>query len=262
MSPRAVPPGGVSEHLWPGRTWTPDTTSTVRPRCSKRTGGEQAARDPGCATLRGLVQALGRLCVVPLGKGRGRAVLGDTTRSGPLRKKEQTRTPGGTACTREEQLLHGHNTHRRSKNARQWHFIRAERSSNGSSRSIAHSRAHLCPVLRPFLFPPGSWRPSVFYLFYAVTDAGPAAIEFVSGKRACVHFSGCSAFYCMASLVFVPFKFVYWLLLKFASAWPLRRCRGEMAMAVASSARLAFLRGAVCASAPYNRHFPLFVPVQ
>ena len=23
----AVPPGGVSEHLWPGRTWTPDTTA-------------------------------------------------------------------------------------------------------------------------------------------------------------------------------------------------------------------------------------------
>ena len=34
-----------------------------------------------------------------------------------------------------------------------------------------------------------------------------------------------------------------------------------MAMAVASSARLAFLRGAVCASTPYNRCCHL-VPVQ
>ena len=81
-------------------------------------------------------------------------------------------------------------------------------------------------------------------------------------RRACVHYSGCSSFYCMASLVFVPFKFVYWLFLKFASANGLSGGRGEMAMAVASSARLAFLRGAVCAcGTPYIRHFSLF-PVQ
>ena len=57
-------------------------------------------------------------------------------------------------------------------------------------------------------------------------------------------------------------EFVYWLFLNFASAPGLSGGRGEMAMAVASSARLAFLRGAVCACCtPYTRRFPL-VPVQ
>ena len=66
-------------------------------------------------------------------------------------------------------------------------------------------------------------------------------------------------FYCTAPLVFVPFKFVYWLFLKIASAPGPFGGRGEMAMAVASSARLAFLRGAVCACCmPYTRCFPFW----
>ena len=78
-------------------------------------------------------------------------------------------------------------------------------------------------------------------------------------RRACVHYSGSSAFYCVASLVFVPFKFVYWDTLNFGSAPGLSGGRGEMAMAVASSARLAFLRGAVCACCmPYTRCFPFW----
>ena len=72
-------------------------------------------------------------------------------------------------------------------------------------------------------------------------------------------YSGCSAFYCMTSLVFVPLKFGYWLFLKFARAPGLSGGRGEMAMAVASSARLAFFRGEVCASTLYTRCCP-FVP--
>ena len=75
-------------------------------------------------------------------------------------------------------------------------------------------------------------------------------------RRACVHYSPWLTFYCSAPLVFVLFKFVYWLFLKFASAPGPFGGRGEMALAVASSARHAFFRGAVCASTPYNRHFP------
>ena len=53
--------------------------------------------------------------------------------------------------------------------------------------------------------------------------------------------------------------FGYWDTLNFGSAIGLSGGRGEMAMAVASSARLAFLRGAVCASTLYIRCCP-FVP--
>ena len=44
--------------------------------------------------------------------------------------------------------------------------------------------------------------------------------------------------------------------------WPFGG-RGEMAMAVASSARLAFLRGAICAFTPYIRccHFDICSPL-
>ena len=53
------------------------------------------------------------------------------------------------------------------------------------------------------------------------------------------------------------------LFLKFASAPGLSGGRGEVAMAVASSARLAFLRGEVYACCtPYARRFPFLVPVQ
>ena len=120
------------EHLWPGRTWTPDTTSTVRPRCPKRTGGEQVARDPACATLRGLVQALGRLHVVPSGKGVAEQY------SATRRAKGQTCTPGGTACTREEHLHHSHNTHRRT-HAR---FQRRIDKVEGQGRTVGGQSQH------------------------------------------------------------------------------------------------------------------------
>ena len=57
-----------------------------------------------------LVQALGRLHVVPLGKGVAR----HTTCSDPSAKKDKRVHLGATACTREEHLHHSHNTHRRS----------------------------------------------------------------------------------------------------------------------------------------------------
>ena len=73
VSPGAVPPGGVS-------------TSTVRP---KRTRGEQAARDPACATLRGVGPGVGASARRALREGSGRAVLGDTTCSDPSAKKDK-----------------------------------------------------------------------------------------------------------------------------------------------------------------------------
>ena len=89
------------------------------------------------------------------------------------------------------------------------------------------------------------------------------AIEFVSGKeglrpRIAVFVS----WYCrLRVLVFI--KFVYWLFLKFARAPSFSGGRGEMAMAVASSARLAYF---VVQSAPVVRRtpgaFPSWVPVQ
>ena len=88
------------------------------------------------------------------------------------------------------------------------------------------------------------------------------AIEFVSGKeglrpRIAVFVS---RYFCLRVLVFL--EFAYWDTLKFESAPGLSGGRGEMAMAVASSARLAFLRGAVCACCmPYSRCCHL-VPVQ
>ena len=89
------------------------------------------------------------------------------------------------------------------------------------------------------------------------------AIEFVSGKeglrpRIAVFVP---RYFCLRVLVFL--EFAYWDTLKFARAPGLSGGGGEMAMAVASSARLAFLRGAVCACCmPYTRCFPFLVPVQ
>ena len=83
------------------------------------------------------------------------------------------------------------------------------------------------------------------------------AIEFVSGMeglrpRIAVFVSW---YFCLRLLVFL--EFAYWDTLKFARAPGLSGGRGEMAMAVASSARLAFLRGAVCACCMlYTRCFP------
>ena len=145
--------------------------------------------------------------------------------------------------------------------------------SNGSSRSRRALEGSSLPscfdpfVILPRLATPalrlgviGSLRPSVLFLLrrYGRRSGQPSSSSLA--RRACVHYSGCSAFYCVASLVFVPFKFVYWLFLKFARAPGLSGGRGEMAMAVASSARLAFLRGAVCGCfTPYTRCCP-FVP--
>ena len=128
--------------------------------------------------------------------------------------------------------------------------------------AIAHSRALLCPrasTLSPFLLRrstlalglggSGSWQRSEFYAFlrrYGRRSGQPSSSSLA--RRACVHYSGCSAFYCTTPLVLVPFKFVYRDTLKITSAPGPFGGRGEMAMAVASSARLAFLRGAVCAS--------------
>ena len=73
-------------------------------------------------------------------------------------------------------------------------------------------------------------------------------------------FAGIAAFmpYDVTLRVQVFIEIVYWDTLMFVSAPGLSGGRGEMAMAVASHARLAFFRGAVCACCtPYTRHFPL-----
>ena len=141
---------------------------------------------------------------------------------------------------------------------------------------IAHSRAHLCPrasslssstlvsPLRPLGFGLLGRCDLGFFLSFSTTlrTMVQPAIEFVSGMeglrpRIAVFVSS----YCILR-VQVFLEFGYWDTLKFASAPGLSGGRGEMAMAVASSARLAFLRGAVCACCtPYTRRFPL-VPVQ
>ena len=113
---------------------------------------------------------------------------------------------------------------------------------------------------RPFLFPPSSrhsgpkawgyWVVATLGLLSFSTTLRTQvrpAIEFVSGKeglrpRIAVFVSS----YCILR-VQLFLEFGYWDTLKFASAPGLSGGRGEMAMAVASSARLAFLRGAVCA---------------
>ena len=91
---------------------------TPRPLCDRgvpsAAGESKRVGIPRVRRSGGLVQALGRLHVVPSGKGSGRAVLGDTTCSDPSTKKGQTCRPGSTACTREEHLHHSHYTHRRS----------------------------------------------------------------------------------------------------------------------------------------------------
>ena len=114
----------------------------------------------------------------------------------------------------------------------------------------------------------GSLRPSVSYFSTSLRTQLRPAIEFVSGKEGLrpriAVFAGIAVLlpYDVMLQVFVFLEFGYWDTLKFASPPGLSGGRGEMAMAVASSARLAFLRGAVCACCtPYTRRFPL-VPVQ
>ena len=163
------------------------------------------------------------------------------------------------------------------KNARQWHFIRAERSSNGSCRShhaLEASSLPSCFVL--FIFLPslatpalrlgviGSLRPSGFYVFStSLRTQNRPAIEFVSGKKGLRPRIAVFVAWCCCLRVLVFLEFVYWLFLKFARAPGLSGGRGEMAMAVASSARLAYF---VVRSAPVVRRtpdaFPFLVPVQ
>ena len=79
---------------------------------------------------------------------------------------------------------------------------------------------------------------------YGRRSGQPSSLSLV--RRACVHSSGLLTIYCTTPLVVVLFNFGYWDTLNFASAPGLFGGRGEMAMAVASSARLAFqksLRG-------------------
>ena len=127
---------GVSEHLWQGRTWTPDTTSAVRPRCPRHTG-EHVTRDPVCATPRGLVQAVGRLPVVPLERGGPSCTRPDTRRaSDPSRKKETCVHPAAL-CTREEHLHHSLNTHRRSLSG-------TPHAQHSDGCTVFHVGAHAC----------------------------------------------------------------------------------------------------------------------
>ena len=144
-----------------------------------------------------------------------------------------------------------------SKNARQWHFIRAERSSNGSSRSHRALEGSSLPscfvylILSSFVSPllplglglllvRGYVRSVIVFLRrYGRRSGQPSSSSLA--RRACVHYSGWLAVYCTTPLVFVLLKFGYWLFLNFASAPGPFGGRGEMAMAVASSARLAFL---------------------
>ena len=154
--------------------------------------------------------------------------------------------------------------------------------SNGSSRShraLEGSSLPSCFVLilfltrlaTPALRYWGYWVVAAFGVLCISTSLRTQvrpAIEFVSGKEGLRPrlpvFAGIPAFmlYDVTVRVLVFFKFGYWDTLNFASAPGLPGGRGEMAMAVASFARLAFLRGAVCASTLYTRCCPFLVPVQ
>ena len=141
--------------------------------------------------------------------------------------------------------------------------------------AIAHSRHHPCPRASSILFLSSFVSPLLplglglllvrgyvrrLTYFYDVTDAGPAShrVRLWQGGPAST-IARWLAVYSTTPLVFAPFKFAYWLFLKIASAPGPFGGRGEMAMAVASSARLAFLRGAVCACCmPYTRCFPFW----
>ena len=146
--------------------------------------------------------------------------------------------------------------------------------------AIAHSRAHLCPhastlsfstlvsPLRPlglgFL---GRCDPRSFF-FYDVMDAGPAShrVRLWQGGPAstCCRFRPRCAVARSCALVVVWvhvfFEYMAKITLNFTSAPGLSGGRGEMAMAVASSARLAFLRGAVCARRTLRQMLSLFGP--
>ena len=154
------------------------------------------------------------------------------------------------SCAASAQLLPGGSTPhsaRSSNRARQWHFIRAERSSNGSCRShraLEGSSLRSCFV--PFFFLPRlatpalrlgvivSLRPSVFHVFLRRHGrrSGQPAIELVSGKKGLrphfAVFAGIS--------VFIPYDVTGTRLLRDRllghpdvrkRPWPLRRPRGD-----------------------------------
>ena len=141
--------------------------------------------------------------------------------------------------------------------------------------AIAHSRAHLCPRASVLSFSSsvaplwplglgiiGSWRPSELYVVISTslrTQVRPA-IEFVSGKEGLrPRIAVFDSWYC-SSRIQEFLEFVCWDTLKFASAPGLFGGRGEMAMAVASSARLAFLRGASLRLYAVHQMLSLFGP--
>ena len=106
----------------------------------------------------------------------------------------------------------------------------------------------------------GSLRPSVFYVFlrrYGRRSGQPSSSSLA--RRACVH-PRIAVFvsWCCCLQVQVFLKFAYWDTLKFASAPGISGGRGGMAMAVASSARLAFF---VVRSAPVVRRTPDAFPL-
>ena len=113
----------------------------------------------------------------------------------------------------------------------------------------------------------GSWQRSEFYVLlrrYGRRSGQPSSSPLA--RRACVHVLPYSSAVCHGTQfhagcgwVFVFFEYMAKITLDFSSAPGPFGGRGEMAMAVASSARLASLCGAVCASTPYTRCCP-FVP--
>ena len=137
-------------------------------------------------------------------------------------------------------------------------------------RAFAHSRARLCPHASPFSFSSlvSPLRPLGLVFFgrgdlrcftccYAVTDAGPAS------HRVRLWQGGPASTFCRFRLLVQVFlEFVYWDTVKCARAPGLFGGRGEMAMAVASSVRLALLRGAVGARRTLCQMLPLLFLVQ
>ena len=136
---------------------------------------------------------------------------------------------------------------RSSNRARQWQLIRAERSSNGSSRSHrALEGLSLPSCFVPFFFLPrlttpalrlgviGSWQPSVFYLFlrrYGRRSGQPSSSSVA--RRACVHvfpFSLVFLFYAVRCYV-TGTRLLQVRLLGHPELrkrpWPLRRPRGD-----------------------------------
>ena len=136
--------------------------------------------------------------------------------------------------------------------------------------AIAHSRPHLCPraltlslsslvsPLRPLGM--GFWVVATLGLLCVSTTLRTQvqpAIEFVSGKEGLR-----PLFWLFSFLLYgvTGIRAPQVRLLAHPEFRGLSGGRGEMAMAVASSARLAFLRGAVCACCTLRQLLSLFGP--